>query len=99
MVTSWADGKQDTLKLFMEPRKGLTRDLLSYAETDRDSGAKISRLVLFSGPYGKSAAVGDYENVLMIADGFGIAACLPYLRKLIYSYNARKVRARRIYLV
>jgi NAD(P)H-flavin reductase len=41
----------------------------------------------------------DCENILMVAGGFGIAAHLPYLKELIYGYNARKVRARRIYLV
>lgn len=35
----------------------------------------------------------------MVASGFGIAAHLPYLKKLIYSYNTRAVRARRIHLV
>lgn len=72
MVTSWADGKQDTLKLFVEPRRGLTRELLRQAETDWESGIANSRLILFSGPNGISAAVGDYGNVIVIADGFGI---------------------------
>ncbi len=99
VVTSWADGRQDTLELFVEPRKGLTRELLSHAETDGAGDAKSSRWALFSGPHGRSAAVGDFENVLMIADGFGIAAHLPYLKRLIHGYNARKVRARRIHLV
>jgi len=43
--------------------------------------------------------VGEYENILMIANGFGIAAHLPYLKQLIHGYNARKVRARHIHLV
>lgn len=80
MVTSWAGGRQDTLELFVEPRRGLTRELLRHAETDGEGGAANARLVLFSGPHGFSAAVGDYENVLMVAGGFGIAAHLPYLK-------------------
>ena len=99
MVTSWVDRPQDTLELFMEPRKGLTRELLNYAETDGAGDAKSSRWALFSGPYRRSAAVGNFENVLIITDGFGIAAHLPYLKRLIYGYNARKVRAHRIHLV
>lgn len=99
VVTSWADGRQDTLELFVEPHKGLTRELLHYAETDGEGRAMKSRLVLFSGPHGISAAVDNYENVLMIADGFGIAAHLPYLKRLIHGYNARKVCARRIHLI
>jgi hypothetical protein len=35
----------------------------------------------------------------MVASGFGIAAHLPYLKRLIHGYNARKLRARRIHLV
>lgn len=50
------------------------------------------------GPHGISAPVGEYENILMIANGFGIAAHLPYLKQLIHGYNARKVRARHIHL-
>lgn len=95
VVTSWGSESQDTLELFVQPRKGLTRQLLGHAEAD----GKGSHLVLFSGPHGMSAPVGSYETVLMIADGFGIAAHLPYLKRLIYGYNARNVRTRRIHLV
>jgi hypothetical protein len=35
----------------------------------------------------------------MVASGFGIAAQLPYLRQLIYGYNASKTRTRRVHLV
>lgn len=93
VVTSWADGKQKSLDLFIEPRRGLTRELLSHV------GAADSRLVLFGGPHGISAPVDKYETILMVASDFGIAAHLPYLKRLIHGYNARKVRARRIHLV
>lgn len=95
VVTSWGSESQDTLELFVQPRKGLTKQLLRHAEADGIG----SRLVLFSGPHGMSAPVGSYESVLMIADEFGIAAHLPYLKRLIYGYNARNVRTRRIHLV
>lgn len=77
-------GKQDNLQLIVEPRKGLSGKLLCHAKNNRP------RFVLFSGPHGRSAAVDDYEVVLLIADGFGIAALLPYLKKLIHGYNNRK---------
>ncbi|GKT83956.1 cell surface metalloreductase [Colletotrichum tofieldiae] len=35
----------------------------------------------------------------MVASGYGIAAQLPYLKKLIYEFNSRKARTRRIHLV
>ena len=41
----------------------------------------------------------DYDNILMVASGFGIAAQLPYLKRLIHGYNARELRARRVRLI
>jgi hypothetical protein len=41
----------------------------------------------------------EYESILMVASGFGIATHLPYLQRLIYGYNPRRVKARRIHLV
>ncbi|RSL40275.1 hypothetical protein CEP54_016157 [Fusarium duplospermum] len=35
----------------------------------------------------------------MVASGFGIAAQLPYLKKLMHEYNNRKARTRRVHLV
>ncbi|PVH68529.1 hypothetical protein DL98DRAFT_599439 [Cadophora sp. DSE1049] len=54
---------------------------------------------MFSGPHGTSIAMDEYESVLMVASGFGIAAHLSSLKKLIYGYNARLGRTRRIRLV
>ncbi|OJD20255.1 hypothetical protein ACJ73_08414 [Blastomyces percursus] len=39
------------------------------------------------GPHGISEPVSHYEAVLVIASEFGIAAVIPYLRKMIYGYN------------
>jgi len=55
--------------------------------------------VLFSGPYGLSAPVGEYESVLMIASGFGMAAQLPCLKQLIHGYQTRKVVTHRIRVI
>jgi hypothetical protein len=94
VVASWSEGEQSALDLFIEPRQGFTKKLLKYSKSD---GPPC--LALFSGPHGTSAPVAEYETVLMVASGFGIAAQLPYLRKLIYGYNACKTRTRRIHLV
>ncbi|KAH7113188.1 putative cell surface metalloreductase [Dendryphion nanum] len=83
-VTSWAEGKQDSLDLLIEPRGGFTLQ---------------PRLALFTGPYGTSASVDRYETVVMVASGFGIAGQLPYLKKLIYGYNTCTTRTRRVHLV
>jgi len=95
VVISWAAKPQNHLDLFIKPRQGLTRELLDHAK----NGFAINPLVLLSGPHGKSVPMNDYENILMVASDFGIAALLPYLKQLIHGYNARKVRARRIHLV
>jgi NAD(P)H-flavin reductase len=95
VVISWAEKPQDQLDLFIEPRRGLTRELLYHAK----SGHAMNPWVLFSGPHGNSIPMDNCENILMVASGFGIAAHLPYLKQLIHGYNAREVRARRIHLV
>ena len=97
MVTSWAEGHQDTLELFIEPRRGLTHELLRRGKYD--TKINRSRLAFFSGPYGISTPVCAYESVIMIATGFGIAAQLPYLKQLIHGYNNCKARTRRVHLV
>lgn len=93
VVTNWVEGKQDTLELFVQPQRGLTRKLFSHGILN------APRLVLFSGPHGISISVVEYETVLMFATGFGIAAQLPYLRKLIHGYQTCKTRTRRVHLV
>lgn len=98
VVTSWAEEGQKCLQLVIEPRRGLTRQLLRHAKTDTKDLSKY-RFMVFSGPHGMSAAVDDYEVMLMIADGFGVAALLPYLKKLLYGYKGRTARTRRIHLV
>ena len=94
-VTSWKDGAQNSLELFIEPRNGLTQKFLRYAKAD----AASPRLVVFTGPHGKNVPAEQYESVLMVADGFGIGTLLPYLKRLIHSYNVRKSRTNRIHLL
>lgn len=96
-VTSWAKGRQSTVELFLQPRNGLTANLARYEEAAAKSS--VSFLALFTGPHGKSEAVGHYESVLVVASGFGIAAAIPYLKKMIYGYNTCTSRVRRLHLV
>jgi predicted ferric reductase len=104
IVASWSDGEQNSLDLFIEPRRGITQKLLHHLIPGTDGSqprldGSLPRLALFSGPHGISAPVGDYETVLMVTSGSGIVAQLPYLKQLIYGYNARKSRTRRVHLV
>jgi len=93
VVTSWAEGSQDCLELFVQPRRGFTRKLFSLKERN------VSRFALLTGPHGTSTPVSSYETVLMVANEFGIAAQLPFLTKLIHGHNTCKTRTRRIHLV
>ncbi|WQF90597.1 Putative FAD-binding 8, ferric reductase, NAD binding domain-containing protein [Colletotrichum destructivum] len=96
VVVSWSDSPLDTLDLLVEPRLGLTQKFLQFSKSQK---AQKTCLALFSGPHGTSIPVTDYDVVLMVASGYGIAAQLPYLKKLIYEFNSRKARTRRIHLV
>jgi NAD(P)H-flavin reductase len=89
MVISWEPSKQEFLDLLIEPHRGLTRDLLYYAKKG------YNPIAMFSGPHGPCVAMDKY----MVASGFGIAAQLPHLKRLLYGYNTRVVQARRIHLV
>ncbi|KAJ3494077.1 hypothetical protein NLG97_g4307 [Lecanicillium saksenae] len=94
MVASWSEDTVDTIDLLIEPRRGLTQHLLRCNRTPQHLCP-----ALFTGPHGNSIPVGDYEVVLMVASGYGIAAQLPYLKQLLHNYNRRSVRSRRIHLV
>jgi predicted ferric reductase len=93
-VISWSQKPQKHLDLFIEPRGGFSRNLFALS----DHGP-TTRRAMFSGPHGKQLPVHSYENVIMLATGFGVAAHMPYLRKLIHDQNCRATSTRRIHLV
>jgi predicted ferric reductase len=99
-ITSWSTKKQDSLDLLIQPREGLTKRLLEYSKKPQKVGQIYKSCpAFFTGPHGTSASVEKYETVLMVATGFGIAAQLPYLKKLIYGYNTCTSQTRRVHLV
>ena len=95
VVVSRTGGCQDKLDLLIEPRRGLTQRLLCHAKEH----PAMNPLVMFSGPHGASVPMDDYENILMVASGFGIAALGPYLKQLIHNSHVRKVQARRVHVI
>ncbi|MCJ1473145.1 hypothetical protein MMC13_001796 [Lambiella insularis] len=99
VVTSWSAGEQNQLELFVEPRRGLMGELLYHAQAGERDRAMGSRSALFSGPHGISTPVAEYESILMIASGFGMAALLPYLKQLIHGYRTRKTCTRQIRVI
>jgi hypothetical protein len=96
-VISWSKCTQDTMELLVQPRHGLTADLLRYAPVAVESS--VSFLALFTGPHGTSEDVSQYESIIVIASRYGIAAAIPYLKKLIYGYNTCTSQVRRLHLV
>lgn len=77
VVTSWAAGKTKELRLLIKPRQGILRTLCDPAGFARCQ-------MLLSGTHGESAAFDEYEKILMVASGFGVAAHLPDLKRLIW---------------
>ncbi|KAJ5639911.1 cell surface metalloreductase [Penicillium longicatenatum] len=84
MSTPWSRGRHDTIELFVQPRGGMTPDLLRLAADAPGCPVEI---------------VDGYEIVLLIASGFGIAATIPYLKKMIHGYNTCTIQVRRLHLV
>ena len=99
VIASYSEGEQTTLELLIGPQRGLTSKFLRNSINSSGSASADLRLALFSGPYGLSAPLAEFETVLLMASGLGIVAQLPYLRSLIRSYNDFQVRTRRIHLV
>ncbi|KAJ5976642.1 hypothetical protein N7481_010349 [Penicillium waksmanii] len=97
IVTSWSRGRHDAIELFVQPRGGMTSDLLSLAAGA--PGCPVPFLAMFTGPHGTSEIVDGFETVLLIASGFGIAATIPYLKKMIHGYNTCTLHVRRLHLV
>ncbi|KAL2866166.1 NADPH oxidase family protein [Aspergillus lucknowensis] len=95
MVTSWSPGKQDTLELLVQTCRGLTKTLHTRAADDGQ--ASFSAFVV--GPHGFSEPVDQYESILAVASGFGIAGIIPYLKQLLHGYNTATSRIRRVHFV
>ncbi|KAJ5642331.1 hypothetical protein N7490_006331 [Penicillium lividum] len=97
MVTSWFRGKHGMLEVLVEPRQGLTKILARRANLMGPGG--FSCMALISGPHGITESVENYESVLLVASGMGLAAIIPYVKMLIHGYNTCTSQVRRIHLI
>lgn len=89
-VTSFSPEKTKNLELLVVPQPGLTKKYYKHANSRR-------RMAFFTGPFGQSAPLSDYETVIMIATGSGIAAQIPYMFQLIQDHeDGRRVGRTRI---
>lgn len=83
VVTSWSDGNQKSLDLFIEPRRGLTRELLSHA------GTADSRLVLFGGPHGISAPAPGVGSTWAFTASIGMVFTFHRIEEVLNTSWAR----------
>lgn len=86
--SSEPDDKVSTdLLLFIDCRQGFSGTLKS---------AYCPPSVIVDGPYGTSPALDNYDKVLFIAGGIGVAAHLLSIRHLLLAHNNHKARVRRL---
>ncbi|KAJ6102607.1 cell surface metalloreductase (FreA) [Penicillium sp. IBT 16267x] len=97
MVTSWFRGKHGMLEILVQPHQGLTKTLARRANLMGPDG--FSCMALFSGPHGITESVENYESVLLVASGMGLAAVIPYVKMLIHGYNTCTSYVRRVHLI
>lgn len=83
--------------MLVELRQGLIKTLAYRAKLMGRDG--FSCLALYSGPYGTTEPVDNYESVLFVVSGAGIAAVILYIKYLIYGYNTYTSYVRRVHLI
>lgn len=98
-VVSWSPERQGTLELLVQPSRGFSFSARIFRHIQPFKGASISFVSFYTGPHGISQDVNTYESVLVVANGFGIATVVPYIRHMIYGYNVCTSQVRRIHLV
>ena len=63
------------LSFLIQPHSGLSSQLIARKSIPN---------VMIHGPYGKNLHLDEYETVILIAKGIGIAGILPYARHMAY---------------
>ncbi|KIW00824.1 uncharacterized protein PV09_07585 [Verruconis gallopava] len=82
------EGKQ-VLQFLLDRRSGFSKKIRT---------AEPKAAVLLDGPYGVDYHVDDYDKVLYITSGVGVASCIVSIQKLLKSHNNKTGRVRRISL-
>jgi hypothetical protein len=97
IVTSWSHSAQETLDILIQPQYRFSHKLLKHTHTSPQGSALLRAFII--GPHGISKNVDHYENIVLIVNDFSITAAIPYLKKLVYSYNTSASQTRRVHLV
>jgi NAD(P)H-flavin reductase len=88
-VIAWSENS--TVTLLIQRGSGFSDAL--FASAVRNS------TIIVDGPYGNSTPLDEYDSVLFMASGIGIAAHLLPIRHLLEAYENRSARIRRLTLV
>lgn len=88
-IVAWTEGSD--ISLIVQRQSGFSNDI--FAATHRKTS------VLVDGPYGQTQQFTNYDKVLFIASGIGIAAHLLAIRELLIAHENRSARVRRITLL
>uniref|UniRef100_A0A4E9EJ96 FAD-binding FR-type domain-containing protein n=1 Tax=Gibberella zeae TaxID=5518 RepID=A0A4E9EJ96_GIBZA len=94
VIANWSPGVQKELKLFAGVKRGLTNKL-----KDAVKRGLSSNIGLYTGPYGATIDMKDYESILLVATGLGVVAVAPYLQWLVHAIQTRKIRSAPIHLI
>ncbi|KAF2257699.1 hypothetical protein CC78DRAFT_622409 [Lojkania enalia] len=86
---AWVDGSDITL--LIQQYDGFSNSLFHSLHCHSS--------VIVDGPYGHSQSLNEYDKVLFMASGIGIAAHLLSIKSLLEAHENRTARARRLTLV
>ncbi|RDL41166.1 uncharacterized protein BP5553_01145 [Venustampulla echinocandica] len=81
VITWWDDSfSAMNLSFLIQPHNGISSELAA-----RNS----IQSVIIDGPYGKDLQLENYETVILIAKGIGIAGIIPYARHMTYRRTSK----------
>ena len=93
-MIAWTDEilgqKSSDFQLLIQCRRGFS---------DRLRLCRHPSTVIVDGPYGRETPLKDFDKVLFIAAGGGIAAHLLAIRQLLQAHEDRTARCRRLSLL
>ncbi|KAK7179080.1 ferric reductase like transmembrane component [Paraphaeosphaeria sporulosa] len=88
-VIAWIDGQDITI--LVERNKGFSNAIFALPTATTHSA-------MVDGPYGRVQSLGQYDKVLLLASGIGVAAHVLHIRHLLEAHKDKSVRVRRVAL-
>ena len=89
-VVAWVE--ESTITIIVERNKGFSNAIFNLA-------APFSHSIIVDGPYGCVQSLGNYDKVLFMASGIGVAAHLVHVQHLLQAHKAKSARVRRVTLI